>query len=206
MNYIEFRKSFFDKLCFSTNLIKAGYPHFNTNNLTRWVKKGLLVKLRNGYYAFPGYLTNADSALYIANRIYRPSYISLHTALAFYNIIPEAVVQITCVSTLKTMEFVNRFGTFSYKKIVPSLMFGYEQKPFLNSKTILIAQPEKALLDLLYLYPFYNSIDEIVSLRLDEQILLEIIDIDKLNDYADSYKNKAFSKRVKLLKEVYRLC
>ncbi len=206
MNYPEFRKTFFDKLCFSTNLIKAQYGHFNNNNLTRWVKKGLLIKLRNGYYTFPEYQTDTDSLLYIANRIYRPSYISLHTALAFYNIIPEAVVQITSVSTLKTMEFVNPFGTFSYKKIVPSLIFGYDQKPFLNIKTILFAQPEKALLDLLYFYPFYNSIDEITALRLDEDVMHEIINLKKLNNYTARYKNNAFSKRVKLLEEVYGLC
>jgi len=59
-------------------------PDFNSNNLTRWVKRGLLVKLRNGFYAFSEYLEKPGFSLYISNRIYKPSYISLHTALAFY--------------------------------------------------------------------------------------------------------------------------
>ena len=36
-------------------------------------------------------------------------------------------------------------------------MFGYELKPMANNRIILFATPEKALLDLLYLYPFYNN-------------------------------------------------
>ena len=157
MDYIEFKSVFLDKVCFSSHQIHSKYPEFNTNNLTRWIKKGLLVKLRNGHYAFPEYLEEPASPFYIANRIYRPSYISLHSALAFYGLIPEAVVQVTSVSPLKTVEFKNRFGIFSYKSVQPALIFGYDQKPFLKSITMLMAQPEKALLDLLYLYPFYNS-------------------------------------------------
>jgi predicted transcriptional regulator of viral defense system len=91
------------------------------NNLSRWVKEGKLVRLRNGFYSFPEYLNESGSQMYIANRIYRPSYISLQTALSFYGIIPEAVTNVTSVTTLKTAEFENRFGTFSYKTIQPRL-------------------------------------------------------------------------------------
>ena len=137
------------------------------NNLTRWVKQGYLVKLRQGYYSFPEYLGKSDFALYLSKRIYKPSYISLHTALAFYGIIPEAVTQITAVSSLKTATFVNDFGDFSYIKIKKELLFGYELKPF-GDHTIQFAYPEKAILDLLYLYPFYNTEKEMEALRMDE--------------------------------------
>ena len=109
----------------------------------------------------------SDFALYLSNRIYKPSYISLHTALAFYGIIPEAVTQITAVSSLKTATFENDFGYYSYKKIKKELLFGYELKPF-GDHTIQFAYPEKAILDLLYLYPFYNTEKEMEALRMDE--------------------------------------
>lgn len=205
MDYIEFKSVFLDKVCFSSHQIHSKYPEFNTNNLTRWIKKGLLVKLRNGHYAFPEYLEEPASPFYIANRIYRPSYISLHSALAFYGLIPEAVVQVTSVSPLKTVEFKNRFGIFSYKSVQPALIFGYDQKPFLKSITMLMAQPEKALLDLLYLYPFYNSESEMKALRFDEDIMHELINLEKLNDYTERIKSKALTKRVKLLIETYLL-
>jgi len=38
-------------------------------------------------------------------------------------------------------------------------------------RSILFAFPEKALLDLLYLYPFYNTEAEIENLRLDNDYL-----------------------------------
>jgi hypothetical protein len=76
-------------------------------------------------------------------------------APAFYGMIPEAVEQVSAVGTGKKARFENAFGTFAYQKIVSGLMFGYDVKPLPGGRTLLFAQPEKALLDLLYLYPFY---------------------------------------------------
>ena len=83
---------------------------FSRNNLVHWTNQGLLIRLRQGHYTFPEYKGRADYSFYFANRIYRPSYISLHTALSFYGIIPESVVQITSVTSLKTASFTNAFG------------------------------------------------------------------------------------------------
>ena len=173
------------------------------NNLSRWVKEGKLVKLRNGFYSFPEYLNESGIQMYIANRIYRPSYISLQTALSFYGIIPEVVTNVTSVTTLKTAEFENRFGTFSYKTIQPRLFFGYTVKPFLKDMAFLLAEPEKAILDLLYLYPFYNSHKEIEELRLDEDIINELISPFKLIEYAERFNNKALKNRVQILMAVH---
>lgn len=128
MNFLKFRDNFIEIGCVGTHQIKALYPDFNTNNLTRWVKQGLLVKLRQGFYSFPSLKKQPDFVLYVSNRIYKPSYISLHAALAFYGIIPEAATQITAVSAMKTTTFDNDFGTFTYKKIKENLFFGYELK------------------------------------------------------------------------------
>lgn len=204
MDYNEFRNSFIEVGCIATYQIMAQYPDFNANNLTRWARQGLLVKLRQGYYAFPEMKGQSDFALYVSNRIYKPSYISLHTALAFYGVIPEAITQITGVSSLKTAEFQNDFGVYTYKTIKPELMFGYELKPFGN-RTIQFAHPEKALLDLLYFYPFYNTEEEMEELRLDEDYLINDIHIDRLDEYTTRFGNKALANRVKLLKKTYLL-
>ena len=203
MDYLAFKNTFFDKVCFSSHQIYSKYPDFNNNNLTRWVRKDLLVKLRNGFYAFPEYIEETSAPFYIANKIYRPSYISLHSALAFYGLIPEAVVQIISVTSLKTVEFNNKFGTFSYKSLKPDLMFGYDLKPFIKSITILMAQPEKALLDLLYLYPFYNTEGELKALRFDEDTMQELINLERLNEYTAKIKSKALTHRVKLMIKAY---
>lgn len=201
MNFIKFRNSFIELGCVTTNQILALYPNFNVNNLTRWVRQGLLVKLRQGFYAFPEMATQPGFALYVSNRIYKPSYISLHTVLAFYGIIPEAITQITGVSSLKTAEFQNDFGTYTYKSLKSELMFGYELKSF-GDRSILFAYPEKAILDLLYLYPFYNSEAEIMELRLDEDFMTNELNIERLNGYMEGFASKALTKRVELMKNI----
>ena len=143
--------------------------------------------------------------MYRANRIYRPSYISLHSALAFYEMIPESVVQITSVSSLKTMSFENDFGEYAYKSIRSDLMFGYEPHTVADDRTLLLASPEKALLDLLYLYPFYDSFEELEELRLDEDYMSDDFNLDRMQGYLDRFSSHALDRRVSKLIKVYGL-
>ena len=205
MSFLEFKDKMFDLACFNIYQIYAWQPGFDRNNLTRWTKKGYLIRLRQGYFAFSEYKHKPDYALYFANRIYRPSYISLHTALAFYGMIPEAVVQITSITSLKTASFTNDFGEYSYNNIKENLMFGYELKPIADNRTIQFAAPEKALLDLLYLYPFYDSQQELEELRLDEDYLQEDLNKELLMDSCDKFQSKALDNRVKLLFKTYNI-
>jgi len=205
MNYLVFKNKMFDLGCFSINQVYAWQPNFDRNNFVRWTKNGLLMRLRQGYYTFPEYRSKPDFDLYFANRIYRPSYVSLHTALAFYGMIPEAVVQVTSVTSLKTSNFSNDFGEFSYKSLRDELMFGYDLKPFADGRTLQLAKPEKALLDLLYLYPFYNTKQELEELRLDADFMQDDLDLKLLKDYTLQFSNKALEKRVQLLINTYKL-
>lgn len=205
MNYLEFRKKMFDLACFSINQVYAYQSNFDRNNLTRWVKRGLLIKLRQGLYSFPEYLEQPSYALFFANRIYRPSYISLHTALSFYGIIPEAVVQISSVSTLKTYSFINDFGEYSYNTIKEDKFFGYELKALKDGRSFQIASPEKAIVDLLYVYPFYKSEQDFLDLRFDEDFLKTDLSIDKLRDYSSRFATKALDIRINKLIRAYEL-
>ena len=205
MNYLQFWKQMFNLACFNTNQVYTWQPDFDRNNLARWEKKGHLIRLRQGYFAFSEYKNRTDYALYFANRIYRPSYISLHSALSFYGMIPEAVVQISSVTSLKTAYFVNEFGEYSYKTIKEDLMFGYDLKPMVDGRTLQFATPEKALVDLLYLYPFYNTGKELEDLRLDEDYLHDDLNKDLLNDLCSQFRNKALDQRLKMLYHAYDL-
>jgi len=205
MNFLEFKEKMFDLACFNIHQVLTWQPDFGRNNITRWVKKGYLVQLRQGYYAFPEYRSKPDYSLYFANRIYKPSYISLHTALSFYGMIPEAVVQITSVTSLKTTSFTNDFGEYSYNSMKEELIFGYDLKPMADQRTIQFASPEKALLDLLYLYSFYDNEQEMEELRLDEDYLQEDLNKDLLLQYALKFQSKALDQRLKLLFKTYSL-
>ncbi len=74
-----------------------------------------------------------------------------------------------------------------------------------DGRSILFASPEKALTDLLYLYPFYNSAREMTELRLDGYFLHEELNRDLLHEYSSRIKNKALDKRIKLLLTSYDL-
>jgi len=206
MNFWQFRNQFYDLACFNTNQVYAWKPDFEKNNLTRWTKQNLLVKLRNSWYSFPDYLKTPNIQHFVSNKIYTPSYISLHSALAFYGIIPEAIVQTTAVSSLKKANFENTFGYFSYQQILPELMFGYEQKTFLNKHSLIFATPEKAILDLLYLYPQYNNEQEIRELRFDEEFMQEDLNVERLSEFAERFQSKTLKNRVKLLFKIFDLC
>jgi len=84
-------------------------------------------------------------------------------------------------------------------------MFGYDLKSIADGRTLQIATPEKALLDLLYLYPFYNTEQELEDLRLDEDFLQENLDRKLIEEYTLNFKNKALESRIQILKKTYNL-
>lgn len=191
--------------CFNVQQVKIAFPDFDRTNYTRWVKQGLLLRLRQEWYAFPDMLKEPDFARFVAERIYRPSYISLHSALSFYGMIPEAVVRITSVSTLKTVSFENDFGQYSYQSVKPTYFFGYAPRQTLSGRSFMLAHPEKALLDLLYLYPQYNTEDEIEELRLDEDYMTSELNLERLEEYQHRIGSKALDARVKLLRQYFEI-
>ena len=205
MDFLTFKERMYPMGCFNINQVLLWEKDFDRNNLTRWCRRGLLVKLRNQYYAFPEYRQMPDFSRYVANRIYSPSYISLHSALSFYGMIPEEVVQLTSVTTLKTARFENDFGTFHYQNVKTPLYFGYEIKTMQGGRGLLFATPEKALLDLLYLNPYYKTEQDMEELRLDEDFMQNEFSTGRLSDYLSRIGNKALSQRVKRLLRIYDL-
>lgn len=203
MTYLEFHRQWHSLGCFNIRQIYAWHPDFNRLNLRNWEKKGLIMKLRKEFYAFSDCKSLPDFAVYVANRIYRPSYISLHSALAHYGMIPESVGSITSVTSLKTMQFSNELGEYSYKSVKPHLMFGYVPKPMNDGRNILFATPEKALLDLLYIYPFYRTEQDMLDLRLDEDFMLNEFNAERFREYVDTAGIHALAKRAHTLINTY---
>ena len=141
--------------------------------------------------------------LIAANLIYRPSYVSLHSALSHYGMIPEFVAHTTSVSTLKTARFINELGTFDYRHIKAELFWGYRSIDSASQRKILMASPEKALLDLLYLTPGLKSEDDMLQLRLDEDYMASEFDLEQVRLYLDRFNSKALNKRFNMLQKVY---
>ncbi len=120
--------------------------------LHRWARSGRVIRLKRGLYTLPEERRLARFSLpWLANTLYSPSYVSLEFALSWFDMIPERVSVITSVTRLKTKTFLNPLGRFTYQHLKEDLFFGLEAKTDENRAQILIATPEKALLDWLYL-------------------------------------------------------
>ena len=113
----------------------------------RYTKRGLLNRLKRGIYAL---YDTAVLDVYLANKLYEPSYISLEFALSHHQVIPETVYEITSVTTKSTRRFNALGKVFTYRKIKKEAFSGYSTAQQ-RGLSFLIAEPEKAFIDLNYL-------------------------------------------------------
>ena len=203
MNFLDFRNENIDRCCFSVYGLGNGSRGAVSSNLSRWTSENKLIKLRKGWYAFPERTVDFSDRMFIANSIYSPSYVSLFTALSYYEMIPESVTAVTSVSTLKTAEFNSGIGLFSYRSLKPSLFWGYEPVTGPRQLPYLLASAEKALLDLLYLYPYYSTDEEIEGLRLDEDYMRKEFNWGRMEEYLARASSKALAARVAIVKRIY---
>ena len=83
-------------------------------------------------------------------------------------------------------------------------MFGYELKPLNGGRSVLFATPEKALLDLLYLYPSYRMEMDMLELRLDDYFMDEDFNCERFNEYLSRVNSPALTSRATTLLKTYR--
>ena len=76
-------------------------------------------------------------------------YVSFISALHLYGIIEQIPQVMTLASTMHTKIITTKIGTFSVHRIAPSFFDGFVW--YKNEGNFLIAEPEKALIDCLYL-------------------------------------------------------
>lgn len=181
-----------DTLWFARKDLGLRYPRAAAHRLAQ---KGELVRLKQGLYV------RADRAqdLYVrgqaANRLYGPSYVSFAWALRFYGLIPEDVPHLTSATFKKgkTKRFDTPIGSFFYHDVPQaayplSLTFAKDGK-----KRFLIASPEKALCDELYLKPPLRALKDMPALLFDDMRLDEAdffaLDQELLRSLTGAYRS-----------------
>ena len=210
--WIDFQAKMGRFRVFSIGDVEKQFPSMNLMNLVRWQSKGYIVRLRNRWYAFNDTESHENIEWLAANLIYAPSYVSLHTALSWYNLIPEMIAPTTSVSTRKTNRFSTPIGEFDYHRIKPELFgFGYLLEDMdsykgerNNSRKIMLATPQKAILDFFYINNFYSSEKDMEDLRLNDIELTKIIN-NEFYQYLDRYESKALERRIRLMTKTYGL-
>ena len=116
---------------------------FPKDKISNLEKKGDLIRLKKGSYVVSTKIHNQPiSKELISNHLYGPSYISLESALSFYNLIPERVHTILSMTIKRSRKFSTPLGSFEYV-IVPHEYFeiGIQQNIINEDYAFLIASP-----------------------------------------------------------------
>ena len=82
--------------------LKLYEPSFLRNNLLHRERKGHIKRITKGRYFLTSQPLKADTLYQCSNQIYQPSYISMESALRYYDLIPEGVFMTTACTTKKT--------------------------------------------------------------------------------------------------------
>jgi predicted transcriptional regulator of viral defense system len=119
---------------------------------SRYAKKGLLLRIKKNMYVLRERWIAAEKEekFMLANLAQTPSYISLATALDFYELTTQMQRNFFESVALKRTKRINVKGDiFRYTRITNRLYQGFKKE-----KGVFIATPEKALLDAIYLMSY----------------------------------------------------
>lgn len=124
----------------------------------RLVRDGEIVRLKRGLFVVAPQVSGVRiNDFLLANHISGPSYVSMHAALRYYGLIPEAVYRIASISVGLSKTFDNQYGTFEYIHCSNRKYFSIGIRSVTeDDATFLIASPEKALCDMLTYTPNLN--------------------------------------------------
>ncbi len=174
--------------------------------IARMVKSGKIIPIVKGLYetdaSLPGH--------YFAGIIYGPSYLSFEFALAWHELIPEAVYIFTSATCgkKKKKRHETPFGIFTFRD-VPVAAFPYGlQLHEENGYGFAIASPQKAICDTLYTCSPCNNKAELQrllfeDLRIDKSAFRDI-NLDEMADLATLYRTTNHRLLISILKEMKR--
>jgi len=137
--------------------------------LTRWCKKGVIIRISKGIYAPYGTEINITK---VANQMYYPSYLSFESVLSKYGILSQVPYTLTFATPKRTKKVILNEIEVEFTKLSDKYFFGYVFENGIN-----IASPEKALIDCLYLVSKGKrglNIDELYLKNINKEKLIEI--------------------------------
>jgi predicted transcriptional regulator of viral defense system len=180
-----------DEPVFETGLLLASDADRRDvqKQLSRWTRAGRLYQLRRGLYALaPPFQKVKPHPFLIANRLLRGSYVSGLSALAYYDLIPEYVAVTTSVTTGRPTRWDTPLGSYEFRHIKRDLLHGYRLVELSSGQRAFVATPEKALLDWVYLQPAADRPEYLRELRLQNVRGLDLDELQRLAEWADSPK------------------
>lgn len=141
--------------------------------LTRLEKRNTLKRISRGIYQLPDRQVDIPA---IATELYQPSYVSFEWALAKYGILSQIPYTVTLATPKKPKKMQIGETLCEYRRLKPDLLWGFS----LENGTY-IADPEKALLDQLYLVSKGKAILDLGAL--DLKVIRKTVYLEYLRKY-----------------------
>ena len=164
--------------------------------VNRALKSGELLKVRRGLYVLSQeYRRTAIHPFVVAQQLLPGSYVSAETALSFHGWIPEAVHSVlSIVSKGKSVSYEHEnLGKFEFRRMTAKEGFFLQavERHELQHQAALIAEPMRALMDLVYLRKLpWQGMDFLVSgLSIDEK-MIRLLPSSSITRLLDIYKGK----------------
>lgn len=164
------------------------FPEISYGNLKKrmsyFAKSGSIKKLSRGVYAKDQY-----DVLELSNKLYAPSYVSLETVLQKAGVTFQYYESIFAVSYVsRTVEAGGH--TIEYHRIRKDVLVN--KQGIEEQENIMIASPERAFLDAVFLYKNYHFDN------------LSTLNWDKIMELKDLYDSRALIKRVDEYYQIYK--
>jgi predicted transcriptional regulator of viral defense system len=158
--------------------------------------QGLVFKIYHGVWSFGNKLPNPYSVIpYILPK--QRAYVSFISALHLYGIIEQIPQFITLASVAHTREIKTAAGVFMVHHLNPSFFFGFDWKK--DGEEFLIAEPEKALADCIYISTYKKK----QFSNFPELYFPKEFNFKKVEKYLEKIKNKkAFIYALKKLENI----
>ena len=192
-----------DEPLFETGLLLAGdvNPADLRRQLSRWTRNGRIHQLRRGLYALaPPWRKQHPHPFLVANRLAPGSYVSGLSALAFAGAIPEYVAEVTSVTPGRPGLRTTPLGRFSFRHLKAGMMFGYRLTALGQGQAAFVAEPEKAILDMVHLHPGGDHRSYLEELRLD----FDTLRLDRLEAFAAIAETPKLVRAAKVLRDIGR--
>lgn len=164
--------------------------------VNRAIKARELLQARRGLYVLADKYRKTPLHLFVLAQQWVPgSYVSAETALSFHGWIPEAVHTVVSMTHGgKSMNFTHEiFGQFEFRRMTtnPGYFLQAVARHELPQQVALIAEPMRALMDLVYLRKLpWQGLDYLLDgLRIDEQAIGMVSSSD-FTMLLDVYKGK----------------
>ena len=201
MNFEEMVDIVSEEPLFETGLLLAGNVDavHVWRQLSRWTRRGRIHQLRRGLYVLaPPWRKRHPHPFLVANRLAPGSYVSGLSALALAGAIPEYLAETTSVTPGRPELRTTPLGRFSFRHLKGSLMFGYRQIALGHGQTACVAEPEKAILDMVHLHAGGDRRSYLEALRLE----FDALHLDRLEALAAIAATPKLARAARVLRAI----